>query len=174
MAIKFGTTSLKRLGTVTPDLREVIEVMAELATPEQDFSVLEGLRSHEQAMINFGQGRTATECQAAGVPGRYAQPKMAKVTWVKNPFSTKHLAGQDGLSRAVDLLPYPFKSADWNDNARFQRMADLFFLALAKTNQLRKARGEKPIKARWGRDWDMDGKPMEKGETDGPHFELVD
>jgi peptidoglycan L-alanyl-D-glutamate endopeptidase CwlK len=28
------------------------------------------------------------------------------------------------------------------------------------------------IGIRWGADWDSDGKPREKGETDSPHFEL--
>jgi peptidoglycan L-alanyl-D-glutamate endopeptidase CwlK len=26
---------------------------------------------------------------------------------------------------------------------------------------------------RWGKDWDGDGVPGEKGETDSPHWELV-
>lgn len=26
---------------------------------------------------------------------------------------------------------------------------------------------------RWDRDWDMDRRYMERGETDGPHFEMV-
>ena len=34
------------------------------------------------------------------------------------------------------------------------------------------ARIEK-VRVRWGRDWDEDGVIGEKGETDGPHFELV-
>jgi peptidoglycan L-alanyl-D-glutamate endopeptidase CwlK len=25
---------------------------------------------------------------------------------------------------------------------------------------------------RWGADWDRDGKPRERGESDSPHFEL--
>ena len=29
------------------------------------------------------------------------------------------------------------------------------------------------VPIRWGADWDMDGLPREKGETDSPHFELA-
>ena len=29
------------------------------------------------------------------------------------------------------------------------------------------------VRIRWGKDWDQDGIAGEKGETDGPHFELV-
>ncbi len=29
------------------------------------------------------------------------------------------------------------------------------------------------VKIRWGADWDQDGVPREKGESDSPHFELV-
>jgi peptidoglycan L-alanyl-D-glutamate endopeptidase CwlK len=42
-------------------------------------------------------------------------------------------------------------------------MADAMFAAAKELN----------IKIRWGRDWDQDGIIGEKGETDGPHFELV-
>jgi peptidoglycan L-alanyl-D-glutamate endopeptidase CwlK len=29
------------------------------------------------------------------------------------------------------------------------------------------------VHIRWGWDWDGDGKQRERGETDGPHFELL-
>jgi hypothetical protein len=29
------------------------------------------------------------------------------------------------------------------------------------------------VSIRWGADWDGDGKPRERGESDSPHFELA-
>ena len=29
------------------------------------------------------------------------------------------------------------------------------------------------VAVRWGADWDRDGKPRERGESDSPHFELA-
>jgi peptidoglycan L-alanyl-D-glutamate endopeptidase CwlK len=88
-----------------------------LATPEQDFTVLQGLRTREECCVNYGKGRTAAECTAKGVPARYAQPHELKVTWLANPFASKHVDG-----KAVDLAPWPI---DWNDMARFKALADL-------------------------------------------------
>ena len=150
---KFGATSLKRLEGINPHLRKVVDRALEIA--EEDFMVIEGLRTKEQAWANWGKGRTAAQCQAAGVPTKYAQPSAAKVTWLKNPLNSKHISGN-----AVDLAPWPL---DWNDLKRFDKMASAMF----------KASAELQIPIRWGADWDDDGVFREKGETDSPHFELV-
>lgn len=150
---KFGATSLKRLEGINPRLRKVVDRALEIA--EEDFMVIEGLRTKEQAWANWGKGRTAAQCQAAGVPTKYAQPSAAKVTWLKNPLNSKHISGD-----AVDLAPSPL---DWNDLKRFDNMASAMF----------KASAELQIPIRWGADWDDDGVFREKGETDSPHFELV-
>jgi peptidoglycan L-alanyl-D-glutamate endopeptidase CwlK len=70
--------------------------------------------------------------------------------------NSKHLTG-----RAIDLAPYPI---DWNDKARFNKMADVV-LAAAK---------ELGIKVRWGGDWNQNGEWKDERFYDGPHFELVD
>ncbi len=75
------------------------------------------------------------------------------VTWT---MKSKHIEG-----KAVDLIPYPI---DWNDLVKFNKIAAAMFRAAKQLG----------IKIRWGADWDGDGKPREKGETDSPHFELVD
>lgn len=75
------------------------------------------------------------------------------VTWT---MKSKHIEG-----KAVDLIPYPL---DWNDLVKFNKIAAAMFRAAKQLG----------IKIRWGADWDGDGKPREKGETDSPHFELVD
>ena len=91
-----------RLQGVHPKLIEVIEKAMELE-PELEFMVIEGVRSDDKCYTNWGKGRTAEQCKAAKVPEKYAKPKEAKVTWLKNPLSSKHRKHKDGFSHAVDL-----------------------------------------------------------------------
>lgn len=82
----------------------------------------------------------------------YAQGRTAPgkvVTWT---MSSKHLEG-----RAVDLLPV----AGWDGD----------FAAVSRA--MMKASKELGVKIRWGADWNQNGRPYEKGETDSPHFELI-
>ena len=144
--------SLGRLEGVNPDLVKVVQRAIEI-TP-QDFMVVEGVRSKEQCYINYGKGRTAAQCIAKGVPAKYAQPKLAEVTWLTNPLSSKHVTG-----KAVDLVPYP---VDWNDVSKFDQIAKAMFAAAKELG----------VPIRWGADWDSDGNYREKGEYDSPHFEI--
>lgn len=76
------------------------------------------------------------------------------VTWT---LQSKHIDG-----RAVDLAPMIDGAIDWNDSKKFD--------AIAKAMQdAGRALG---VAVRWGADWDGDGKPREKGESDSPHFEI--
>ena len=78
------------------------------------------------------------------------------VTWTMN---SKHLTGD-----AVDLAPVtPTGAVDWTDVEAFE--------AIGKA--MGRASMELRIPTRWGYDWDGDGRLREKGEYDGPHFELV-
>lgn len=79
------------------------------------------------------------------------------VTWVK---VSNHFAQADGYGRAVDLVPFP---VDWGTLSKFDAVAKAMFAAA-------QAEG---VAIRWGADWDKDGKPREKGESDSPHFELA-
>lgn len=144
--------SLSRLVGLHVNLEAVVKRAIEIT--EQDFMVVEGVRSKEQCFINYGKGRTAAQCIAKGVPAQYAQPKLAKVTWLNNPLSSKHVTGH-----AVDLVPYP---VDWNDLSKFDKVAKAMFAA---ANEL-------DVSIRWGADWDNDGNYREKGEYDSPHFEI--
>ena len=144
--------SLGRLEGVDANLIKVVKRAIEI-TP-QDFMVVEGVRTKEQCYINYGKGRTWEQCTAKGVPAKYAQPKLAKVTWLKNPLDSKHVTG-----RAVDSVPYP---VDWNDLSKFVQMAQAMFTAAKELG----------VSIRWGADWDNDGNYREKGEYDSPHFEL--
>lgn len=154
MAIKLGDRSVSRLEGVDSQLVRVVLRAADMAEPHEDFTVLEGVRSKEQCWINYGKGRTVAECQAKGVPAKYAKPGVPKVTWLKDPLSSKHCFGE-----AVDLAPYPI---DWNDLKRFDALNKL----------MEQAAWAEKVDIRWGADWDEDGNPRERGESDSPHWEL--
>ena len=97
--------------------------------------------------------RTQAEQNALYAQGRTKPGPV--VTWTLH---SKHIPGADGYSHAVDLFP-----GDWNTPAKFDAVAKAVFTAAAELG----------VSIRWGADWDRDGKPREKGETDSPHFELV-
>ena len=140
---KLSERSLKSLEGVNPNLVKVVERAIELT--EQDFLVLEGVRSKEQCYINYGKGRTAAQCSAKGVPTKYAQPNLSKVTWLNNPLASKHVTGN-----AVDLVPYP---VTWDDLNKFKLINEA----------MQKAAQELGVSLDWGGDWT---------KKDYPHFEL--
>lgn len=80
-----------------------------------------------------------------------------KVTWTLN---SRHLPQKDGYGHAVDLVPYP---VDWNTPSKFDAISKAMFTAAKELG----------IAIRWGADWDMDGNPRERGESDSPHWELA-
>lgn len=132
---RFSKLSEQRLTGVNPKLVQVVRLA--LQKTNQDFLVLEGVRTPQRQRELYNQGRTT--------PGKI-------VTWT---LKSKHI---DGL--AVDLAPYPL---DWNNLKAFDAIAEAMFKASKELN----------IPIRWGADWDQDGKPRERGETDSPHFELA-
>jgi peptidoglycan LD-endopeptidase CwlK len=90
----------------------------------------------------------------------YAQGRTKpgpKVTWTMN---SKHRAQVDGFGHAVDLVPYPL---DWNATSKFAAISKAMMAAAKDVG----------VKVRWGGNWDGDDRPGEKGEFDGPHFEIV-
>lgn len=157
MSYALGARSLRMLEQVHPRLVAVVRRAIQISTV--DFMVLEGVRSKEQCWVNYGKGRNAVQCQQAGVPAKYAQPGVAKVTWLRDPLASRHCIQQDGFGHAVDLVPYP---VDWSSPKKFDAIAAA----------MRQAAGELGVAVRWGADWDNDGKPRERGESDSPHFEL--
>lgn len=79
------------------------------------------------------------------------------VTWT---LDSRHFAKADGYGHAVDLVPWP---VDWSTPAKFDAIAAAMF----------EAARELGVGLRWGADWDEDGNPRERGESDSPHFELA-
>ena len=141
---KLSKRSLTNLQGVNTNLVKVVQRAIEIT--KQDFMVTEGLRSREQCCINYGKGRTAQQCTQKGVPAKYAQPNISKVTWLNNPFASKHAQG-----RAVDLVPYP---VDWNDLAKFRLIAEAMKQAAKELN----------VSINWCGDWQK--------TKDYPHFEV--
>ena len=149
MAYRFSKLSLDRLAGVHPKMVAVVKRALEIMSEWQaagvnttDFMVLEGVRTPERQKELYAQGRTK--------PGKV-------VTWTLNSNHFRNKA--TGYGHAVDLVPYP---VDWNDLKNFDRISRAMFQAADELNT--------PI--RWGADWDRDGKPRERGESDSPHFEL--
>ena len=141
---KLSERSLKSLEGVDPNLVKIVKRAIEIT--EQDFIVIEGLRTKEQMMINYGKGRTAAQLAVHGFPASYAKPKEAKVTWLNNPFASNHAKG-----KAVDIVPNP---VDWNDISKFKKINEAM-QASAK---------EFGIKLSYGGDWT---------KKDYPHWELA-
>ena len=79
------------------------------------------------------------------------------VTWT---LTSNHFVKADGFGHAVDLCPWP---VDWTDLKKFDAISRAMFAAAEELG----------VKIRWGADWDRDGKPRERGESDSPHFELA-
>lgn len=160
MSYALSNRSLNNLKGVHGDLAKIVH--RAIAITEQDFVVIEGVRSREQCMINYGKGRTVAQLSAKNIPAKYARPNDSKVTWLKNPFASKHC---DGL--AVDICPYP---VDWSDLKKFDKIAKAMFEAekqLKTEDQI-----SQNTNLRWGADWDNDGNKRERGESDSPHFEI--
>ena len=141
---KLSQRSLNSLSGVDPNLVKVVKRAIELT--EQDFIVIEGLRTREQMMINYGKGRTAAQLAVHGIPASYAKPKEAKVTWLNNPFASNHAKGL-----AVDIVPSP---VDWNDISKFKKINEA----------MQAAAKEFGIKLSYGGDWT---------KKDYPHWELA-
>lgn len=113
------------------------------ALSTQPFVVICGVRTPEEQKELYAQGRTK--------PGN-------KVTWT---LTSNHFVDQKtGFGHAVDIAPDPI---DWSQTSKFDAIAKAMFQAAAELG----------VKIRWGADWDKDGNPRERGETDSPHFELV-
>lgn len=150
-----GTRSISKLDGVHPDLVRVVKRAIDLTS--QDFMVLEGVRTEQRQRELYGQGRTPAKLVAAGVDPALAKPKLQMVTWA---LKSNHFKQADGYGHAVDLVPYP---VDWNDLAKFDAIADAMM----------QAADELGVAIRWGADWNRNGQPREKGESDSPHFELA-
>lgn len=141
--------SLSRLNGVNAGLVSVVKRAIQLS--DIDFMVIEGVRTNEQAYINWGKGRTVAQLAAKKVPNpeKYAKPNENKVTWLSNPLASKHIKGL-----AVDLAPLKDGVIDWNDIGGF----------LLVDNAMKQAAKELNVKIQYGGDWAKN--------KDYPHWEV--
>lgn len=140
---KLSERSLNNLKGVDERLVKIVKRAIQIT--DQDFIVIEGLRTREQMMINYGKGRSVAELAKHGIPASYAKPKEAEVTWLKNPFASNHAKGL-----AVDIVPNP---VDWSDISKFKKINEA----------MQAAAKELGIKLSYGGDWT---------KKDYPHWEL--
>jgi peptidoglycan L-alanyl-D-glutamate endopeptidase CwlK len=150
---KLNLASMSKLQLVDAKLQSVVR--SAVATLPFDCVISEGLRSKQQAMLNYCHGRSEEELKAVGIelpplPG-------PKITWTLN---SKHCTG-----KAIDI--YPLVDGQLDSGAHGMKNFDLMYHAMMA------AAAEQKVRIRYGGDWDMDGKLREKGETDSPHFELA-
>lgn len=158
MSFDLTERDFTRMDGLHPSLRKVTVRAAEICPFR--FFVNETVRSRQQCMVNYGKGRTAAQLAIKGIPSSYAQPRLGKVTWLTNPFNSMHCKQEDGFGHAIDLYKHPFSQNQ--SRADSQTIAEAMLQAARELN----------VEMRWGKDWDRDGRYEEKGETDGPHFEL--
>lgn len=69
--------------------------------------VICGSRTYEQQARLFGRGRSRAAVAGYGVPGEYAEPGMACVSWIDPRFSA-HVRG-----RAIDLDWSEYGDVEW-------------------------------------------------------------
>lgn len=148
MSFVLGKNSLARLQDVHPDLVKVVKRAIQIT--RVDFAVVQGNRTRDQQMRLYGKGRTASQCEAKGVPASYARPDEAKVTWT---LASNHIGG-----RAVDIAPYVDGQITWDDNGKRGLWPQL-------ATAMQSAARELGVAIVWGGSW--------KQTPDRPHFELA-
>jgi len=126
MSISLSAKSLYRLEGAHPDLAKVI--MRAAAISDLDFTVLEVLRTVERQKELVAKGASKT-------------------------MKSRHLAGKDGKSRAVDLAPMIGSQVSW-DWPLYHKLAKV----------VKQAAADVGVPIEWGGDW--------RSFKDGPHFQL--
>lgn len=148
MTYHLGTRSQQRLEGVHPHLVECVTRAIERSVV--DFSVICGVRTVDEQIALYAQGRETAEMRAKGIVDIPGKPNMRKVTWTLN---SNHFVRSSGFGHAVDLAPFVNGKIDWDDWRNFKAIADAM-LSVAS---------EMKIPLTWGGSWT---------KPDGPHFEL--
>ena len=154
MAFSLSARSLDRLRGVNPRLQAVVR--RAIALTKVDFGVIEGVRTLERQQELFESGASQT-------------------------MKSKHLAGEDGYGRAVDLMAYVKGRGCWELNV-YDDIADA----------MKEAATDAEVSVRWGCAWHLGNICEWEGTMeaamnayidyrrisgkrpflDGPHFEL--
>jgi len=163
----WGDSNKSKIALLHPNFQRVLNRYIEIS--RHDSTIVEGLRTDEQCYINFGKGRTAAQCLAGGCPAKYAQPSLAKVTWLGHALSSNHRKQADGWGHAADIYPYPVSLV--------LGRPDKEWLPIFKEMNEDMIQAAKDVgmagKIRYGADWNGNNVLHERGETDNPHWEYV-
>ena len=136
MKHSFGPASLKAMQQVHPSL---VRLMT-LVLVEIDISVVDGIRTLDQQRLFVAKGLSKT-------------------------MNSKHLPQPDGLSHALDVVPWA--GFDWNAPRATNDLLLFGGFVLGVASQA-------SIGVRYGGDWNGNWKNSDNGFQDLDHFELLD
>ncbi len=148
----FGARSKRERATVDPRLRSVLDVVIRYV----DFTILKGRRGK----VGQDEARATGASTKAWPDSTHNCPipddNVSRAEWREDP---------EGLSRAVDVAPWPI---DWKDERQFAYVA-------GRIVQEGIAQG---VQIRWGGDFDGDGqgtwRDSDNSFIDMPHLEVID
>lgn len=148
----FGARSKRERATIDPRLVAVLDHVI----PHTDFTILKGRRGRADQDEAKATGASNVDWPDSNHNCPIPEDGVPREEWREDP---------DGLSRAVDVAPWPI---DWNDQRQFAYLA----------GRLVQAGKDMGIRIRWGGDWNEDGQgvwrdPRERF-LDMPHIEVVD
>lgn len=144
MNFKLSKRSLNNLKGVHPDLVRVVKRAIEIT--EEDFMVIEGLRSkqRQRELYNKGASKTLNSRHITGHAVDLAVWKNGGITWdTGRPDSFYEVSHDD-------------------DYTLYQEVGTSMLMAARELN----------IPLRWGADWDGDGQHTDHRFLDWVHFEL--
>lgn len=144
---KFGAASKQNLEGVHPGLVKACEVVIQ----DFDFSVLDGVRTIEEQRKNLAKG-------------------------VSKTMDSKHLPQDDGLSHAVDAMPYPVEWSKVESGLAAIKKVDgamEILRAYYLQGMIRGAALALGFKVRQGVDWNSNDQFNDQSFTDIPHTEIA-
>lgn len=147
----FGARSQRELATLDPRLATVLRAVIRFA----DFTILKGRRGRAEQNEAVATGASQLEWPKSSHNCAIPDDGIPRSEWREDP---------QGLSRAVDIAPWPI---DWKDERQFAYIAGRI---------IQEGIGQ-GVRIRFGGDWDEDGqgnwRDPDNSFNDMPHFELV-
>lgn len=140
MPISYGPKSRAAIAELDGRLQRLLDRYADAADASLDLTIIVGHRGEAAQNAAFAAG-------------------ASKLAW-------PHSKHNSLPSKAFDFVPYPFAggSKEWNDLARFARIA----------GALKVIANQERIAIRWGGDWDGDGRVVgDETFIDAGHVELL-
>ena len=151
---RYSASSRSKLNTCDPLIIQVMEAVL----PHQDHTIVEGARTlaRQEELVRTGKSKTMNSRHVVKVPG--------------------------DLSRAVDVMPYPFtwefegalwKAGQDGDREEYRRILHWIQRWARFAGFVEGTARAMGIRLRWGGDWDGDLELGDQTFDDWPHFELI-